>query len=174
MWVTPDESRADIAGLYQRAWRHSDATIAALPLDAPGQVPWWGDDGTVTLQHVLVHVTAETQRHAGHADILRPGGATTGIRWNRQPVAPLPGIDVSARDRFFLRNDPIGRWIKGHRARFAGIRLGAWRLPPPENRHFERKTMTDDSPISKWRTAGQQHPRAPDPPPGPDPPRRSR
>jgi hypothetical protein len=34
-------------------------------------VPWWGDDATVTLHHVLVHVTAETQRHAGHADIVR-------------------------------------------------------------------------------------------------------
>lgn len=45
--------------------------IAALPLDATGRVPWWGDDGTVTLHHVLVHVTAETQRHVGHADILR-------------------------------------------------------------------------------------------------------
>ncbi len=33
-------------------------------------MPWWGD-GTVTLHHVLVHVTAETQRHAGHADIIR-------------------------------------------------------------------------------------------------------
>jgi hypothetical protein len=25
----------------------------------------------VTLHHVLVHMTAETQRHAGHADIVR-------------------------------------------------------------------------------------------------------
>jgi hypothetical protein len=42
----------------------------ALALDALGQVPWWGDD-PVTLHHVLVHVTAETQRHVGHADIVR-------------------------------------------------------------------------------------------------------
>jgi Protein of unknown function (DUF664) len=33
-------------------------------------VPWWGDT-TVTLAGVLVHLTAETQRHAGHADIIR-------------------------------------------------------------------------------------------------------
>ena len=32
--------------------------------------PTWGSD-PVTLHHVLVHVTAETQRHAGHADIVR-------------------------------------------------------------------------------------------------------
>lgn len=70
MWATPDESRADITGLYERAWKHADATIGELPLDAPGTVPWWGG-ATVTLGHILVHVTAETQRHAGHADILR-------------------------------------------------------------------------------------------------------
>jgi hypothetical protein len=39
-------------------------------LDAVGRVPWWGDS-KVTLLQVLVHVTSETQRHAGHADIVR-------------------------------------------------------------------------------------------------------
>lgn len=39
-------------------------------MDAPGRVRWWGD-APVTLHHVLVHVTADTQRHAGHADIIR-------------------------------------------------------------------------------------------------------
>jgi hypothetical protein len=34
-------------------------------------VPWWGEDGAVTLHQVLVHMLAETQRHAGHADIVR-------------------------------------------------------------------------------------------------------
>ncbi len=70
-WATPSESREEIAGLYRRAWQHADETIAALPLDAPGQVPWWGEDGAVTLHRILVHMTAETQRHAGHADIVR-------------------------------------------------------------------------------------------------------
>jgi hypothetical protein len=71
MWATPDESRAEIVALYRRAWQHADATIDALPLDAPGRVPWWGDGGAVTLHRILVHVIAETQRHAGHADIVR-------------------------------------------------------------------------------------------------------
>ena len=71
MWATPEESRAEIVAIYRRAWRHADETITALPLDAAGRVPWWGDDGAVTLHHILVHVTAETQRHAGHADIVR-------------------------------------------------------------------------------------------------------
>jgi hypothetical protein len=70
LWATPDETREGIVALYRSAWEHADATIDELPLDAVGRVPWWGDV-PVTLHHVLVHVTAETQRHAGHADIIR-------------------------------------------------------------------------------------------------------
>ncbi|WP_084703960.1 DinB family protein [Phaeacidiphilus oryzae] len=71
MWATAEESREDVLGLYQRVREHADATIDALPLDAPGRVPWWGERGDVTLQLILLHVIAETNRHAGHADILR-------------------------------------------------------------------------------------------------------
>jgi uncharacterized damage-inducible protein DinB len=71
MWARSDESREDIVGLYRRAWAHSDATIEALHLDALGRVPWWGDSGEVTLHQILVHVTAETNRHVGQADIVR-------------------------------------------------------------------------------------------------------
>jgi hypothetical protein len=69
-WATAEESREDILTGYRDAWAFSDATIGALPLEAVGQVWWWGD-ATVTLHHVIVHVIADTQRHAGHADILR-------------------------------------------------------------------------------------------------------
>jgi hypothetical protein len=72
MWAKADETREQIIGLYQRAWAHSDATIAALPLDAIGHVPWWpGERNEVTLHHIVVRVTAETHRHAGQADIIR-------------------------------------------------------------------------------------------------------
>jgi len=72
MWATADESRDQIVGMYRRAWAHADETIAALDLDARGQVPWWpADRGDPTLHLVLVHVLAETHRHAGHADIVR-------------------------------------------------------------------------------------------------------
>jgi hypothetical protein len=72
MWATAEESREQIIALYRRAWAHSDATIGALPLDAIGHVPWWPEyRDTVTLHHILVRVTAETHRHAGHADIVR-------------------------------------------------------------------------------------------------------
>lgn len=71
MWATAEESRADIIGFYQRAWAHADATIDSLDLTAEGSVPWWTNDRVVTLHRILVHVTAETNRHAGHADIVR-------------------------------------------------------------------------------------------------------
>ncbi|PRH76297.1 hypothetical protein C6N75_26350 [Streptomyces solincola] len=72
MWATPAESRADVTGLYRAAWEHTGATVAALPLDATGRVPWWpAERAEVTLHHVLVRVIADTQRHAGHADIVR-------------------------------------------------------------------------------------------------------
>ncbi|MEU0087971.1 DinB family protein [Streptomyces sp. NPDC006274] len=72
MWVTADESSEDIVALYHRAWAHADATIDALPLDTTGRVPWWPSHrAEVTLHHAVVRVVADTNRHAGHADILR-------------------------------------------------------------------------------------------------------
>ncbi len=72
MWATTDESREDVVGQYRRAWQHSDMTIESLALDATGQVSWWPQERReVTLHRVLVHVIAETHRHAGHADIVR-------------------------------------------------------------------------------------------------------
>jgi hypothetical protein len=70
MWATPEETRADVVALYRRAWALTDATVDELPLDAVGRVPWWSRP-EVTLHRVLVHVIAETHRHAGHADIVR-------------------------------------------------------------------------------------------------------
>jgi uncharacterized damage-inducible protein DinB len=72
MFATPDETREDILGLYRRAWAHGAETIAALDLDSTGEVPWWPPDRrVVTLHQILVHLVAETARHAGHADIVR-------------------------------------------------------------------------------------------------------
>jgi hypothetical protein len=72
LWVTADESRADIIDLHRRACAHADATIRELPIDAPGRVPWWPQPD-VTLFAVMVHLLNDTTRHAGHADILREG-----------------------------------------------------------------------------------------------------
>ncbi|NUT93192.1 MAG: DinB family protein [Saccharothrix sp.] len=70
LWVTEHETREEVIGRYRLAWAHSDATIAALAVDAPGHVPWWPRPD-VMLFNVLVHVLTETSRHAGHVDILR-------------------------------------------------------------------------------------------------------
>ncbi|HEY6745820.1 MAG TPA: DinB family protein [Mycobacteriales bacterium] len=72
MWATAEESREQLTALYRRVGEHSDATIAALPLDAVGRVPWWPPEHQeITLHRVLVHMIAETERHAGHADLVR-------------------------------------------------------------------------------------------------------
>ena len=70
LWAA--EPRAEILGFWQRAWAHADQTISDLDLDATATVPWWPEERrNPTLQLLLVHMTAETHRHAGHADILR-------------------------------------------------------------------------------------------------------
>src|SRR3954470_4907547 len=67
MWATVEQSREQITGLYHRVWVHSDETIESLPLHAVGRVPWWPDERSeVTLHRILVHMIAETDRHAGH------------------------------------------------------------------------------------------------------------
>jgi uncharacterized damage-inducible protein DinB len=72
LYLTADESREWALDLYRTAWAHAAVTFEELDLDAEGHVPWWpADDNTVTLHQILVHMVAETQRHAGHADIVR-------------------------------------------------------------------------------------------------------
>ncbi len=82
MWATPQESRAEIVGLYERVARHADATIGALPLEATGTVAHWpAERATVTLGRILVHTLTDLTRHAGHADILRETiDGTAGLR----------------------------------------------------------------------------------------------
>lgn len=71
-WATPEETSASIIELHHYSAEQTDATISELDLDAPGFVPWWRDDRRhTTLGKLLVHMTKETARHAGHADIIR-------------------------------------------------------------------------------------------------------
>lgn len=70
MWATAEEARDDVVALYRSACEHADRTIEALALTDTGRVPWWSDD-PVTLHRVLVHVIAETNRHAGQMDVVR-------------------------------------------------------------------------------------------------------
>jgi hypothetical protein len=110
LWATADESRDDIVGLYRRVWANSDATVAALDLDAPGVVPWWREETRdVTLQKILVHMIAETHRHAGHADIVRE--LVDGAAGLRVASTNLPEVDTS--------------WWAGYRAKLEDVARSA-------------------------------------------------
>jgi uncharacterized damage-inducible protein DinB len=72
MWAAADESSEFIVDLYREAWLHADKTIESNDLDTVGRVLHWPvEKQEVTLHRVLVHLVAETNRHAGHADIVR-------------------------------------------------------------------------------------------------------
>jgi uncharacterized damage-inducible protein DinB len=72
LYLTADESREWVLDLYRTAWAHAAVTLEELELESEGRVPWWPEErGTVTLHQILVHLVAETHRHAGHADIVR-------------------------------------------------------------------------------------------------------
>ena len=101
MWATADESREQILDLFRRSWKHAEATFEALPLDAVGHVPWWpAERSEVTLHQIMVHMLAETDRHAGHADIVREliDGAA-GLREGNDNLADLPSGWEEYRDR---------------------------------------------------------------------------
>jgi hypothetical protein len=100
MYAKAGESRDMITGLYRQAWAHSDATIDALALDDQGRVAWWpADRNPVTLGQIMVHVTAETARHAGQADIVRE--LIDGVAGLSRGNSNLPEDDdwASYRDR---------------------------------------------------------------------------
>jgi uncharacterized damage-inducible protein DinB len=90
MWATADQSREQIIDLYRRVWAHSDGTLDVLELDAIGHVPWWPPEHSeTTLHRVLVHMISETERHAGHADIVRELiDGTAGLRPDNDNMAP--------------------------------------------------------------------------------------
>ncbi len=92
MWAAPDETREQILALSARAQQVTEAAVAELDLDAPGQVPWWPPERReVTLHQVLVHVIGDIARHAGHADILRE--ELDGSAGLRDGVSNLPVHD---------------------------------------------------------------------------------
>lgn len=105
-WARRDETREHVLGTYTRAVQHSDGTIQALPLDAVGTVPTWPRaDRQVTLHRIMAHMTAETQRHLGHADILRES---------------IDGSTGWTADRHLL-DDKDPEWWHQHRTRLESI-----------------------------------------------------
>lgn len=103
-WATPEETRGQIVGLYQRACAHADVTIETLPLETIGQVPWWNAAGAASLHKILVHMIAETNRHAGHADVVRE--LIDGSVGYMEDDSNLPDVDEA--------------WWETHRARIEG------------------------------------------------------
>ena len=108
-WATEDESYDDIVGLYRRVWAFADETIAANPLDATGEVQWWSPERRkVTLHQILVHVTTELHRHAGHADIVRE--LIDGAAGMRANGSNLPDLDT---DKWAEYRDKLERVARG-------------------------------------------------------------
>lgn len=112
MWATADESREQVTDLYRRVWAHSNATIDHLDLDAIGHVPWWPEARCeVTLHRILVHVIAETHRHAGHADIVRELiDGTAGLRADNDN---MPSGDEAWWTEYRRRLEQVARDASG-------------------------------------------------------------
>lgn len=125
LWATADESREEVLALYRRVQEHADATIAELELDAPGRVPWWGEQGAggdVTLGRILVHVATETHRHAGHTDIVRE--LIDGVAGLRAAATNLPDQDATAWSAHRDRLEAVAR---------AGSGSSGVHHPPPRD-----------------------------------------
>lgn len=70
MAVPANRAAADVLRDYQAAIENSDSAIDAVgDPDVPCAVPV--DGNRHTLRWIMAHMTSETARHAGHADILR-------------------------------------------------------------------------------------------------------
>jgi hypothetical protein len=108
LFAQPDESREFITDRYRRAWAHADVTIAELPLDAIGHVPWWPPEtNDVTLHQILVHVAADTCRQAGHADIIRE--LIDGAAGLRARNSNMPSMDKASWDSYRDHVDRVAR-----------------------------------------------------------------
>lgn len=69
MTVAPGRPADAVLEDYRAAIAASDEAVGGRHVETPTAVPV--DDSPKTLRWVLAHMTAETARHAGHADILR-------------------------------------------------------------------------------------------------------
>jgi len=72
MFATADETSEWVLAFYRRSWAHAQVTFDSTELSDAGTVPWWPPERRhPTLHAVMVHMTVETARHAGHLDIVR-------------------------------------------------------------------------------------------------------
>ena len=73
--MQPGETLAGVLERYAEVARRTDELVATLPSldvrhDLP-KAPWHEPGSSWSARQVLLHITAETSQHAGHADIIR-------------------------------------------------------------------------------------------------------
>lgn len=96
-YLTEDETVAGLVETYRRVQAFCDETVASLPLDTPGRVPWWSEERNargVHLGEIVVRVLADLARHAGQADIVREG--LDGAVGDQAAGANIPDLDFTA------------------------------------------------------------------------------
>lgn len=94
-YLTAEETVNGLLSTYERVREFCDETMATLPLDAPGEVPWWSAErNPVTLGEIVVRVMQDLARHAGHADILRE--SIDGAVGDQAAGSNIPTVDFPA------------------------------------------------------------------------------
>jgi len=88
LWATEQETRDQITGFYRRVREHSEATINALPIDAPGHVPWWPRPD-VKLFSILVHLFTETSRRPATDGQQLSSGGVGPARIGQKPACSM-------------------------------------------------------------------------------------
>jgi uncharacterized damage-inducible protein DinB len=66
-----DMTLADAVEIYRETTAAADAVLDELELDSPAVVPWWVNHRHTSVERLVVHMIAESHRHAGHLDIVR-------------------------------------------------------------------------------------------------------
>ena len=119
LWATEHETRDEIIDFYRRVWEHSDATINALDIDAPGYVPWWPRPREA-VQHpgphaLRYHPARGTRRHPARTARRPVGSRSLGARPRTDTTRP------SGRHGARRSSAPPGQLIQSHHRNDAQI-----------------------------------------------------
>jgi len=108
MFATAEETSDGVLDFYRRSWTHANETFAVTDLDDTGNVPWWpAEQGQPTLRTIMLHMTVETARHAGHLDIIRE--LIDGQRGRFPDDASIPGADEIDWQAYVAKVDAAAR-----------------------------------------------------------------